>query len=105
VETALCPSRLLWRGAPNRRIDSPWGAAIVSRHVGRGPGFIDKYQLFPGPSPAALHSRRAERPARPRALASVACLYPRVVPTNYKVFTKNLQVTCTSTKMESEFVS
>ncbi len=38
-------------GVPNRRIDNPWGAAIPSGHVGRGPCFINKHK------PVQVHRR------------------------------------------------
>ena len=53
--------------ALNRGIDNPWERAHSSCHVGRGPGFIDKYQLSTSIAGcASLHARRAA--ARPRAL-------------------------------------
>jgi hypothetical protein len=42
--------------------------AIASRHVGRGPGFINKYQLF------QVHRRLRFTPGAPRRLHVLALL-------------------------------
>ena len=57
--------------AQGRRTDASTtlgGAAIASRHVGRGPGFIDKYQLFD------VHRRLRFTPCAPRCLHVLALL-------------------------------
>jgi len=57
--------------AQRRRIDTSTalgGAAIVSRHVGRGPGFIDEYQLFD------VHCLLRFTPGQPRRLHVLAFL-------------------------------
>jgi hypothetical protein len=57
--------------AERGRIDAPTalgGAAIASRHVGRGPCFIDKYQLFD------VHRRLRFTPCQPRCLHVLAFL-------------------------------